>query len=113
MNGQSSRGQNVYSFEKHSGTPIYSLGYFRQSYVDYSLFTYSSCHVFLYVLIYVDDVIVTGNASSTINRFKQDLSTCFYMTDLGVLNYSLSIEFARNASSLCLNPHKYTVDIIF
>lgn len=34
---------------------------FKQSYVDYSLFSYSKGNVALYVLLYVDDLIIAGS----------------------------------------------------
>lgn len=56
---------------------------FKQSYADYSLFTLVSCALILYVLIYVDDIIVTGNNSEAIARFKIHLPSYFHMNDLG------------------------------
>lgn len=38
---------------------------FCQSYPNYSLFIYSLGNVFLYVLVYVDDLIITGNYLSS------------------------------------------------
>ncbi|KAL2926115.1 Retrovirus-related Pol polyprotein from transposon RE1 [Bienertia sinuspersici] len=43
---------------------------FRQSYSDYSLFTYNRDGVSLHVLVYVDDLIISGNSSSAIHDFK-------------------------------------------
>ena len=34
---------------------------FKQSYSDYSLFTYKAQHIQLNVLVYVDDLIISGN----------------------------------------------------
>jgi hypothetical protein len=51
---------------------------FQQSYSDYSLFTLQQGPVQLNVLVYVDDLIVSGNDSSAIASFKY-LHTCFHM----------------------------------
>lgn len=99
-----------YWFSKLS-TTLKQYG-FKQSYADYSLFTYASPDLFLRVLVYVGDLIVTGNNPSAISLFKTHLSTCSHMKDLGSLKYFLDIEVARNVSGLYLSQRKYTLDII-
>jgi hypothetical protein len=69
-------------------------------------------HVQLNVLVYVDDLIVSGNDISAIQSFKSYLSTCFYMKDLGLLRYFLGIEVARNSTGIFLCQRKYALDII-
>ncbi|XP_074302984.1 uncharacterized protein LOC141637318 [Silene latifolia] len=85
---------------------------FRQSYSDYSLFTYTMNDVRLHVLIYVDDLVIAGNDSQAISVFKVYLNRCFKMKDLGSLKYFLGIEVARNSDGIFLNQRKYTLDII-
>ncbi|CAM8941571.1 unnamed protein product [Rhodiola kirilowii] len=85
---------------------------FRQSYADYSLFSYQTGGTTLHVLVYVDDLIVAGNDSSSISKFKSYLSSCFHMKDLGTLKYFLGIEIAHNSSGLFLSQRKYTLDIL-
>jgi hypothetical protein len=85
---------------------------FKQSGSDYSLFTLHKDHVQLNVLVYVDDLIVSGNDISAIQSFKSYLSTCFYMKDLGLLRYFLGIEVARNSTGIFLCQRKYALDII-
>lgn len=85
---------------------------FQQSSLDYSLFTLNQGTTQVVVLVYVDDLIVAGNDSSAITRFKHYLSVCFHMKDLGPLKYFLGIEVARNPTGLFLCQRKYTLDII-
>jgi hypothetical protein len=85
---------------------------FKQSGYDYSLFTLHKDQVQLNVLVYVDDLIVSGNDISAIQSFKSYLSTCFYMKDLGLLRYFLGIEVARNSTGIFLCQRKYALDII-
>ncbi|KAL2928646.1 Retrovirus-related Pol polyprotein from transposon RE2 [Bienertia sinuspersici] len=85
---------------------------FHQSYSDYSLFTYRNGSVQLNVLVYVDDLIISGNDSSALTTFKQYLCTCFHMKDLGRLKYFLGIEVARSAEGILLCQRKYALDII-
>ncbi|XP_021771787.1 uncharacterized protein LOC110735918 [Chenopodium quinoa] len=64
------------------------------------------------VLVYVDDLIISGNNSSAISAFKKYLGECFHMKDLGVLKYFLGIEVARSPERIFLCQRKYTLDII-
>ncbi|GKA60577.1 ribonuclease H-like domain-containing protein [Tanacetum coccineum] len=59
---------------------------FKQSKSDYSLFTKSEKGNFLALLVYVDDIIVTGNNVDEIEKFKEFLRTTFQIKDLGKLN---------------------------
>lgn len=43
---------------------------FRQSYSNYSLYTYSTSIIFFCVLVYVDDLISTGTNAKAIQKFK-------------------------------------------
>ncbi|XP_021735700.1 geraniol 8-hydroxylase-like [Chenopodium quinoa] len=85
---------------------------FIQSYSDYSLFTYTNGNTQINVLVYVDDLIISGNDSAALKAFKAYLSDCFKMKDLGSLKYFLGIEVARSPSGLFLCQRKYTLDII-
>nr|GEU62915.1 ribonuclease H-like domain-containing protein [Tanacetum cinerariifolium] len=58
---------------------------FNQSKSDYSLFTKSLNGKFIALLIYVDDIIITGNNSSEIEKLKAFLNTKFMIKDLGRL----------------------------
>ena len=85
---------------------------FKQLYSDYSPFTLQNGPNQLSVLVYVDDLIIAGNDSTTISTFKSYLSDCFHMKDLGVLKYFLGIEVARSLESIFLCQRKYTLNII-
>lgn len=47
---------------------------FQQSYADYSLFTYTKAGVQINILVYVDDLIISGNDSFALKSFKSYLS---------------------------------------
>ena len=75
-----------YWFAKLS-TALQNYG-FQQSYSDYSLFTLQRGAVQLSVLVYVDDLIISGSHPVDIHKFKAYLSACFHMKDLDCLSTS-------------------------
>ncbi|CAM8944482.1 unnamed protein product [Rhodiola kirilowii] len=85
---------------------------FKQSYADYSLFSYIRHNTELHELVYVDDLIIAGNDSSSITRFKDYLHSCFHMKDLGILKYFLGLEIAHGKDGLFVSQRKYALDIL-
>lgn len=63
---------------------LYEYG-FLPSKADPSLFVYSSHSVMIYVLVYVDDIIVTSSHSSQIEHLIHFLGYVFPIKDLGIL----------------------------
>ncbi|GJY79065.1 ribonuclease H-like domain-containing protein [Tanacetum coccineum] len=85
---------------------------FRQSKSDYSLYTKSDKGVFLALLVYVDDIIITGNSVSEIEKFKVFLKSKFMIKDLGKLKYFLGIEVVDTDKGICLHQRKYVLDLL-
>jgi len=67
-------------------------------------------HIFL--LVYVDDIIVTGNNLSVINDLILSLQADFKLKDLGTLSYFLGVHLHRNHQHLHLSQSKYIVDLL-
>lgn len=65
----------------------------------------------LHVLVYVDDLIISGSTVFVINTFKTYLSQCFHTKDLGISNYFLGIELARSPTGIYMCQRKYVLDI--
>ena len=87
---------------------------FEQSLSDYSLFTLADTNgdFRLHVLVYVDDLIVSGSSLDIIQKFKDYLCSTFKMKDLGLLKYFLGIEVARSPQGMYLNQRKYILDLL-
>ena len=58
---------------------------FVRSINDHSLFTKTKDKKFIALLVYVDDIVITGNCDNEINLFKIFLNTKFNIKDLGAL----------------------------
>jgi len=85
---------------------------FVQSQYDTSLFLYKTPTGLILLLVYVDDIVITGTDSNLIAHLKQNLHASFHIKDLGPLTYFLGLEVHTNSSSIFLNQHIYTQDLI-
>ena len=85
---------------------------FVSSATDTSLFIYSSNNVLCYCLVYVDDIVITGNTSSFVTDIINKLSHTFSVKDLGNLHFFLGIEVIPTAKGLFLSQHKYIRDLL-
>ena len=91
-------------------TALEALG-FKKSSADSSLYVQLNTNDNLMVLIYVDDLIITGNNNDSIALLKKNLQLQFPIKDLGHLKYFLGIEMATSSKGLFLNQRKYIVDL--
>lgn len=63
-------------------------------------------------LLYMDDIILTGNSQPFLQQFLTIVQQQFSMNDLGPLHYFLDIQIVCSPSSIFLHQHKYASDII-
>lgn len=66
----------------------------------------------IYLIVYVDDIVVTGPSLTHLNNFITSLSYRFSLKDLGNLSYFLSIEVASAPAGLFLNQTSYVNDLL-
>ncbi|KAK2380974.1 hypothetical protein QL285_068619 [Trifolium repens] len=99
------------SWFQHFSCAIQEIG-FQQSKADYSLFTQVRGDSITVVLLYVDDMVITGNNETAINDLKKFLNSCFKIKDLGMLKYFLGIEVARSKAGITIRQRKFTLDIL-
>ncbi|GJR33011.1 ribonuclease H-like domain-containing protein [Tanacetum coccineum] len=86
---------------------------FEQFKFDYSLYTKHNGDKFIALLVYVDDIVITGNDDIGIKEFKVFLSTKFMTKDLGVLKYILGIDIVENDFGLCMSQRKYCLELLY
>ncbi|CAN6440401.1 unnamed protein product [Victoria cruziana] len=63
------------------------------------------------LLVYVNDMITTGDDEAKIKRMKEFFASEFEIKDLGRLRYFVGIEVAYSKNGLTLNQRKYTLDL--
>ncbi|GKB71616.1 ribonuclease H-like domain-containing protein [Tanacetum coccineum] len=85
---------------------------FEQSKNDHSVFIKNKGDVNLYLLVYVDDLVITGNNNGEIDNFKSFLNKKFKIKDLRKLKYFLGIEVLKTKRGLCLNQRKYCLELL-
>lgn len=64
------------------------------------------------LLIYIDDILLTGNILPQIMNLIQTLGKLFSMKDLGPLNYFLGIEVTYKGDCVHLTQAKYATDLL-
>ncbi|XP_022860440.1 uncharacterized protein LOC111380988 [Olea europaea var. sylvestris] len=79
---------------------------------DSSLFVYHSSLGTVYLLLYVDDMVITGSNPSMIQSIITRLSKEFSMKDLGDIHYFLDVEVQANEKGLSLSQTKYALDLL-
>ncbi|GJZ69144.1 ribonuclease H-like domain-containing protein [Tanacetum coccineum] len=85
---------------------------FYHSKTDSSLFIFHKGPDTAYLLLYVDDIILTASSTSLLQRIISLLHAEFAMTDLGPLNYFLGISVTRTTSGIFLSQTKYATEIL-
>ncbi|KAL5583327.1 hypothetical protein UlMin_015769 [Ulmus minor] len=97
-------------FDKLKNTLIH-MG-FSYSKADNSLFLRFNDSSTIFLLVYVDDIIVAGSNEEELATFIRLLHKLFSLKDLGDLNYFLGIEVKSATDSLLLSQKKYIADLL-
>jgi hypothetical protein len=66
----------------------------------------------LILVLYVDDLLITGCSTSSIVAVKGILHDRFFMMDMGPLHYFLGLEISQDASCIKLSQAKYARDLM-
>ena len=76
---------------------------FKNSHSDTSLFILHTGTNLLYLLVYVDDIIITGNSNDLVSQVVECLAQHFSLKDLGPLSYFLGVEVVPYCHGLLLS----------
>lgn len=82
-----------------------------QSLLDYALFTKRKGLTLVIVLVYMDDLLITGNDYTLIQETKQILHHHFKIKDFGELRYFLGIEFCRSKEGIHYEPKEICIGV--
>ncbi|CAM8941546.1 unnamed protein product [Rhodiola kirilowii] len=103
--------QSPRAWHSRLSNSICKLG-FLPSRADTSLFVYHGSAATVFILVYVDDIVIAGSCPTTVSRIIQRLSELFPVKDLGQLHYFLGLEVRYNSEGLTLTQRKYTLDLL-
>ena len=76
------------------------------------MFTFQVSGVFVVVLIYVDDILISGNDLPTIQALKHLLDVKFGIKNLGGIKYYLGLEVSRNSTGIFVTQQKFMADLL-
>ncbi|WVZ55440.1 hypothetical protein U9M48_006100 [Paspalum notatum var. saurae] len=85
---------------------------FKPSRADTSLFIFSHGGVTIYMLIYVDDIIIVNSTTSATHKLIEQLRTEFAVKDLGQLQYFLGVGVKSQRDGIVLSQKRYALDIL-
>jgi len=87
------------------------LGFSHNIY-DHSLFVFHHGLDTAYILLYVDDIILTASSDALRYSIMSKLSSEFAMKDLGPLSYFMGISVTKHTGGLFFSQRKYAEEII-
>ncbi|XP_051212153.1 uncharacterized mitochondrial protein AtMg00810-like [Lolium perenne] len=90
---------------------LHQLG-FRSTRSDASPFVYRTGNDMAYLLLYVDDIILTASTAGLLRQLTDSLRAEFALNDLGPLHYFLGIEVVRRADGFFLHQRKYAHELL-
>ncbi|GJT94735.1 putative RNA-directed DNA polymerase [Tanacetum coccineum] len=79
---------------------------------DASLFVKKLGEKIVFVLVYVDDLIISGDVDEEVELLKSNMSTRFKIKDLERLKNSLGLELDYTNDAMILHQRKYTIDLL-
>ena len=66
----------------------------------------------MFIAVYVDDILLTGNDAEEIDQFKVYLHNQFRIKDLGKLHYFLGLEILYTETGMLISQRKFVLDLL-
>lgn len=88
-----------------------SIG-FSHSKADYSLYSKVTEDSITLVLIYMENILISGNCLHSINDLKNTLSSRFHIKDMGPVSYFLGLKIDRSKDGFFVSQRKYVLDLL-
>ena len=79
---------------------------------DETLFVKKVSKIVVYLVVYVDDLLMTEKNESYIESIKKELGKSFEMTDLVYVHYYIGIEVTQHPKSIFISQKKYIGDLL-
>ena len=84
----------------------------QKSKSDHNVFYKNTSSGIILLIMYVDDIVITGSNSKGILSLKSFLHNQFHTKDLGMLKYFLGVEVMRSNQGILLFQRKYVFDML-
>ena len=85
---------------------------YNQSNADHTMLYKHNMGKISILIVYVDDIVITGDDAEEIMHLKGHLAQEFEVKDLGHLRYFLGIEVSRGTKGIFLSQRKYVLDLL-
>jgi hypothetical protein len=79
---------------------------------DLNVYMFRTADSLLLLVLYVDDLMITGCSILVIATVKRIIHDRFLMTDMGLLHFFLGLEISQDASDIKLSQAKYARDLL-
>ena len=84
----------------------------QKSKSDHSVFYKNSRSGIILLVVYVDDIVITGSDSKGILSLKSFLHNQFHTKDLGMLKYFLGVKVMKSKQGILLSQRQYELDML-
>jgi hypothetical protein len=85
---------------------------FSRFHFDPNVYTKKVVNHLIILVLYVDDLILTGSDSKNLNHVKTNLKKKFEMTDLGFLHYFLGLQVFQTNEGIFISQYNHFCDLL-
>lgn len=85
---------------------------FQRSECDDTLYVRQQGQNMVIIVMYIDDLVITGNNDDHTVHVKKELHEGFKMTDLGLLHYYIGVELFQCPHHIFISQNKYAVEVL-